>query len=279
MTAPRTTGFISRKDAGLRPPRSVPRMPGPVRGVTVHYLGPAKSYRLNRNPAHCECRQVWSGIQRFHQVTRGWADVAYTLGICQAGHVLAGRGAGTRTAANGTKHGNDHYYAICFLLGGNQSPTGEALQAGAWAVASLRSAGAGSIVNSHRDHKATACPGDNLAAIVRDNLLHPTTIEEPEEMAEPVITVTLSPPDGLDGIYVADFRTLTLTRIGDPGDLHAFTSILDASGVPRRHYEDQGAHAFSGWRRVDRPDLLPDNDRDDPTIARILDEATEKGSN
>lgn len=160
MTA-RAIGFVTREACGLRKPRSISRNIRPASGgVAVHYGGPAVSI-----PNHLTCLRVWRGWQDFHMDGHGWVDIAYTMGYCQHGYVFAGRGAGIRTAAQGTNDGNDRFYAAVWLGGAGQVPTTRALDALEWCVAELRrSGGAGLAVKPHSSFHTTECPGDLLRA-------------------------------------------------------------------------------------------------------------------
>lgn len=160
MVAPSIVGFITRAQWGARAPKSVSRNITPGRGgVTLHYGGPAQ--RLFGDHAQCVARvRSW---QNMHMDSRGWSDIAYTLLFCNHGFVFAGRGAGVRTAANGTDIGNQNWYAATYLGGEGEIPTDLAIAAGAWCVDNLRRhGGAGTMVNNHSNHKATACAGDPI---------------------------------------------------------------------------------------------------------------------
>lgn len=142
-----------RSTVGLIAPDSRPRFPGPLRGVTAHWNGPAMG--LAGRP-HSECRARWRGVQHFHMVTRGWADVAYSAAVCHHGIVMEGRGPGVRTAANGTYAGNNSWYAIFFMVGGNEESSSAMLRAAKWyAYTHLGTRN----WNRHSDHKATTCAG------------------------------------------------------------------------------------------------------------------------
>jgi hypothetical protein len=169
-------GFVTRADWGARPPRSVSRSIQPQRGgVTFHYGGPAQ--RLRGQP-HAACVRRWKAWQEFHMKERGWSDLAYTGGVCDHGYAFAGRGAGIRTAANGTNAGNLTHYAICWLGGEGETPTAEALAAFGWWVNELRAnGGAGPAVNTHSDHKSTACAGDAIRRALRAGTI-PLTAED-----------------------------------------------------------------------------------------------------
>lgn len=159
MTA-RIAGFVTRADAGLIPPRSVSHnIDATGGGVTGHYGG-GDPIRINN---HADCIRVWKGWQAFHMgPERGWVDIAYTGGICPHGYAFAGRGVGVRTAANGTNGGNFTFYAVVFILGGDQQPTREAWDAFEWWVMHLRGKGAGDRVVPHSWHKPTGCPGPHV---------------------------------------------------------------------------------------------------------------------
>lgn len=160
MTA-RIAGFVTRAEAGLRPPKSVSRNVDPsLGGLAVHH-GNAGTAGLPTH-RHDKCVERWRGWQRFHQDDRGWSDIAYSFGVCDHGYVLAGRGLGVRTAANGTDDGNDRFLAACWL-NWTETPTPACLDAFEWAILTVRKAGGGRAVKPHRTIKTTECPGDYLA--------------------------------------------------------------------------------------------------------------------
>ena len=151
---------------------------GTVRGVTFHWEGP----HMGAFP-HDKCAEKVRGIQGFHRDGRGWADVAYNALVCPHGYIYEGRGANTASAANGYATANATWYAVCYL-GGERDPfTDDAKQGFRDAVAWLRSQGnAGPEINGHRDHKATACPGDVIYAWLKSGDAEPTTTTE-DDMA------------------------------------------------------------------------------------------------
>lgn len=155
--------FESRATVGLVAPVSRPAIPGPVEGTGVHYNG--RALGLLSLPSHEQCRGVWRFIQRFHMGNnhpnpyadgRHWHDIAYSFGVCPHEVVMAGRGHGVRTAANGTKEGNDGWYGGMLLIGGTEAPTDGMLLAFAEAA---RGFGA-PFLRPHSWFKSTACPGD-----------------------------------------------------------------------------------------------------------------------
>jgi N-acetylmuramoyl-L-alanine amidase len=137
-----------------------------VRGVAVHYSG----MNADEQKLHTSCAARVQAMQRFHVDNREWLDIAYNHVFCGHGYVFVGRDFGVRSAANGTTEANDRYFAVCFL--GDDSagradvtpPAREALQ-GLIAEYRRRYPKATEI-RPHSDFVATACPGDELRALI-----------------------------------------------------------------------------------------------------------------
>lgn len=134
-------------------------------GVAVHYEGPKMGRR-----DHSRCASLVRGIQRFHMVTRGWADVAYNFLVCEHGYLYEGRGLGRGSAANGTTSANLAYYAVCLLVGEGDEVRPEALAGVRAAVEHCQTHGAGGKVVGHRDLFATACPGAPIYAWLKEGM-------------------------------------------------------------------------------------------------------------
>lgn len=158
-------GFVTRAAAGLVAPKSFSRNITPDKGgVAPHYGGPAQPAAAPGSD-HAICVSTWRNWQKFHMVSNGWADIAYTGGFCNHGYAFAGRGAGIRTAANGTNAGNQNFYAVVWIGGEGQTPTQEAYDAADWWINELRQNGrAGRLVKPHRFFKSTGCPGEPFVA-------------------------------------------------------------------------------------------------------------------
>lgn len=158
--------LVTRAEWGARPPRSTSPL-APSFGTTAHWEGPHMGWPWS----HAACSSLVRGIQRFHMDSRGWADIAYSYVACPHAHVFEGRGIGRRTAANGTNHGNNVAYAVCYL-GGEGDPFTEGGRRAMRAIFDHLDAhgGAGPGRNCHRDWKATACPGDVICGWVRAGL-------------------------------------------------------------------------------------------------------------
>lgn len=182
MTTPvaRAVGFVSRAQAGLKPPRSVSRNVNASRGgIAVHYGGSGTA------PIdHARCVTLWRAWQTFHMQTRGWVDIAYNFGFCNHGYVFAGRGLGVRSAAQGTNDGNDRFLAAVWLGGASSQPTKQAEEALAWIILEARNHGVGREVRPHRYFHSTSCPGGVLTACAES--MHNTTVSKPAPPKPPV---------------------------------------------------------------------------------------------
>jgi hypothetical protein len=169
MTA-QIKGFRTRADLKMRAPKSVSRnINASLGGVAVHYGG------SEPNPApsqHADCENTWRAWQNYHMDHNGWVDIAYTAGYCNHGYVLAGRGYGVRTAANGTNDANYKYLAFVWVGGGSATPSELAFDALDWLINDARkNGGAGPLVKPHKFFYPTSCPGTILTAkaATRDN--------------------------------------------------------------------------------------------------------------
>lgn len=90
--------------------------------------------------------------------------------VCRHGYVFDGRGFGVRSAANGTNDANDAYHAVCFLgddTVGRADVTPEARRALEQLLAEYRRRyPKATQIRPHSDFVATACPGDELRALI-----------------------------------------------------------------------------------------------------------------
>jgi hypothetical protein len=159
MTA-KITGFRTRSQLKLRNPRSVSYNITPARGGVVGHWGGPRQGLGN----HDQCEAIWRSWQNYHMDSHGWADIAYTAAFCNHGYVLAGRGFGTRTAANGTNDGNQNYYAFVWIGGQGNSITKAALDAYDWCIAEARRRGAGRRVRTHQSFTGSTCGGPQVNA-------------------------------------------------------------------------------------------------------------------
>lgn len=165
--------FVNRAGWGAAPGQPIRNaMVAKPTGVVIHWEGPKMG-----TYSHSRCAAVVKGIQRFHMgSSRGWADIAYSLLVCQHGVIYEGRGRGKAQAAQGTTSGNVNYYSICCLVG-EGDPQSAALLEGVKAAADMaRSWGAGNVVKGHRDFVSTSCPGNTLYSHVQRGTFSKRTV-------------------------------------------------------------------------------------------------------
>ena len=160
--------YLSRADWGAVPAvKSLPVSKN-LKGVCLHYMGftcPEKDpERLARS------------IQRNHMgKPKGWWDIAYNELIALDGTVLEGRGMMNRCGANGSTKHNKEYIAIGLLIGDDQEPSPEMIEAVKERVQLVRffQSQATQIVG-HCDLKATRCPEKHVMALIKAGSFEPT---------------------------------------------------------------------------------------------------------
>jgi hypothetical protein len=128
---------------------------------TGHWNGPTVRVKGKLTWDHDVCPSLIRGIQNFHMDVREWSDIAYNFVICPHGHIYEGRGLDVWNGANGTNAGNRNNYAIMWLSGeGNPFTEGEKLGFKLCVRYISDNTLAPAKAIGHRDHKSTACPGD-----------------------------------------------------------------------------------------------------------------------
>ncbi len=134
--------------------------------ITVHHT----AVPLDRNadaPAHIR------GHQDYHQVELGWPDLAYHFMVDAAGNIYEGRPYDT-VGDTATSYDPTGHLLVCCEGDFNTQPLPDAQRSGlvaimAWGVAELGLDPA--TITGHRDHAATSCPGDPVAALIADGTL------------------------------------------------------------------------------------------------------------
>lgn len=156
--------IIPRHEWGARPPANRTMVPPEKRRTfVVHYDGDVPTRRTGPD--------VPRAIQRFHQDTRGYADIGYNFAIDQNGAIFEGRGWDTLGAHAGPG-GNTEGIGVQVHIGGDQRPSDAAMASLRWLYAEAnRRFGRTLAVRRHSDYVATSCPGPHLPG----NLTAPTT--------------------------------------------------------------------------------------------------------
>ena len=187
--------YISRAEAGLPRSRARLGMRRRPHWITHHGVGRGAGLTLR------ECMAVWRAYHRYHTVHRGWTDIGYSFGFCDAvdlpdggGAALEGRGFG-RDGGHTQRGRNLDGHACCYIGDGRYT----AGSAGAWSAhRALLAEGIrrGNVTpdarrSGHDDWWNKECPGGRVKAAMHDELdrtPHHDDAEEPEDHMIPYNT-------------------------------------------------------------------------------------------
>jgi len=151
--------YITRAHWGaVRPTTSRP-VSKRLKGVVLHYMG----FHIGGDST-----RLVASIQRNHMAApKGWWDIAYNELIDLDGNVFEGRGFLNRTGANGSYRTNRDYVAIGLMIGDDQVPTPEMIEATRQRIAVVRAfQPKATAIIGHSDLKATSCPGPPVRALI-----------------------------------------------------------------------------------------------------------------
>ncbi len=159
--------IVSREAWGAAAPRGRLTAMRSPRGVLIHHSGDDG-----------QDLGAVAAIQRYHQDHRGWTDIGYNYLITAAGEVCQGRPeVGGQPSSGAHSPGqNSTRVGICML--GNFSDANEVCFQQFYALIplcqwlSLRHRIDPLLIDGHRDHRSTECPGDRLYALLEDLRWH-----------------------------------------------------------------------------------------------------------
>jgi murein L,D-transpeptidase YcbB/YkuD len=150
--------IISRKQWGARPAGSSRNIKTPVQELWLHHSATSDS----------GVRTV-RAIQKFHQVNRGWADIAYNWIYSPSERTFyEGRGAGVQGAHTAGRNTVSH--ALCVLGNFDRAGATDTIIEDLQAFLRWHSEyGPSRFTGGHKDapNANTACPGRNLDAALR----------------------------------------------------------------------------------------------------------------
>jgi peptidoglycan hydrolase-like protein with peptidoglycan-binding domain len=213
---------LIRRDAwGAAPPKGKPiQIATPVRHLFLHH-----SVSPDGGP------ETVRAIQKFHQDTRGWADIAYTWLYSPRDRVFyEGRGPGIAGAH--TRGHNRTSHAVC-VLGNYQTtkpPRHVVEDLAGWAEWHGTTWGPNRYLG-HQDVAPTLCPGKHLYALIRDINLYATAEQKPP-VQPPAPTLPPTVRLGDTGDDVAFLQTFVMKHDGK------FGPITDAA--VRQYQRDNG---------------------------------------
>ena len=158
ITAKSGVEVVSRSTWGAKPAKCQKTLKLPVNYAFIHHTAGNAPTSVSDEQA------TMRGIQRYHQNTKGWCDIAYNFVIMPSGRIYEGRGWDRTNGA--TKGYNSNSLAFCWA--GNydtSSPTTASLEAGRKLLDEALRKGyltPGFVLRGHRDVGGTACPGRYL---------------------------------------------------------------------------------------------------------------------
>lgn len=152
--------LITRTIWGARTPKR--RIRGNLsKPSTAHWNGPVLKVSGSITWDHSKCASLVRGIQNYHMDAKGWSDIAYNFIECPHGYTYEGRGLNVNNGANGTNDGNRTSHAVMCLAGEeNPFPDSEKSEFRECVKYIADHTDAPDRCIGHRDHKATACPGN-----------------------------------------------------------------------------------------------------------------------
>lgn len=205
-----TSPLVTLAQAGVPPITGKSTAINGTEGTTGHHGGdsPWTGAGIDRSsPAafaascpHARCPSIWRAWDAYHR-SKGWVGVAYSFGACPHGFILEGRGAGYRTAANGTNPGNATSHAVVAIMGEGDPLTDQCKVAWLDARALCRAhptRGANEHLHPHDHWHSTGCPGSPMrswlaAGAPAPQLAWTPPAGLPAQMAGPCAAVAVIP--------------------------------------------------------------------------------------
>ena len=208
--------IIDRRRWGARPAGAY----APIRATqppTIHWNGPATG--LTESSSVDAEAAFLRGVQSHHIDTNHWIDIAYSWAFAQTGRIYECRGWGNRSAANGTRTGNDSSHAFFLMLGQGEQPSDAMIAA----IREMRSVDGHDTVRPHRSWKPTECPGDDIARMIDAGIFNAnqeTTMPTPNDYVRQLQERLGVEADGLYGPITHRAVMAALDRPSvDPADV------------------------------------------------------------
>jgi hypothetical protein len=192
--------YLPRSAWGAAAPTWNPGRVTAPKHVFIHYNGPAVSAAVLAGD-YDSVATFLRGIQRYHQQTQKWPDIAYSFCVDSVGRCWTLRDWDVAQAATLNWNWNSH--SIFLPLGANQKPT-EAQVAGCRAVIADANRRYGSqLVKGHLEApNSTDCPGPEVMKLIRANAFSPGVNTPPptppRPAPKPTAPTTVPQPNGVD---------------------------------------------------------------------------------
>jgi hypothetical protein len=186
--------LLTRSAWGAQPPKGTPLQLRRVDGWHIHWLGDAY-------PDELTDAQVLQSVQRYHQHTKRWTDIAYSFAIGRQNPEAVYECRGFRAVGGHTEGHNSTSLGIVFLIGAGEQPSPIQLATCARFIAQHHPTG---YVRPHSAAKATACPGPDLRRWIAAGLTTKETTMEPQSHVENIQRMLnangAQPPLVVDGV-------------------------------------------------------------------------------
>lgn len=230
-----------------------------VRGVYIHHPGTSDALG---GESHAQTFARLRGYRDDH-LAKGWSDLAYSAAALQDGTTIELRGLGMEPGANGGSDSNDEAPAILAMLGNDEEPTAELLEAINGLLAQVRDGYATvEYVRGHRQSPdaSTTCPGDRLQACIDDGRISYDGTAPAAAAPNPVPPATVAGlPTGKDLLVklqdIPDFPLLRtpdhLCYYGDEDKREAVSGKVPNSLVPGEvsgSGKSSGAQGLKRWQ-------------------------------
>jgi hypothetical protein len=213
--------IVARSGWGAAAPRGKPiPIPTPVRTLFLHHSVSADNGATTVRD-----------IQKFHQDTRGWADIAYSV-LYSPKHRVFFEGRGFGVAGAHTRGHNRNSHALC-VLGNyqvNQPPRHVIDDLAEFARWHGTAWGPNRYVG-HLDVGATLCPGKHLYGLMRDINLYAAADMTPPSNPAPLLPPTLRLGDTGDDVKLLQSALMPHDGIFGAQTLDALKQYQQRNGL------------------------------------------------
>lgn len=142
-----------------RHPRSGERTIGSIVGLEVHWIGDGSV------GDHGDTGTELLDFERYHERSKGWADLFYNVGADTEGLSYEGRDVTIASQANLAR-----WLTLLIVLGDDDTPTEAELDRIRFTIwrwhRAIDPTGSPSSIRRHRDRASTACPGSQVSTLV-----------------------------------------------------------------------------------------------------------------
>lgn len=155
--------IVTRAQWGAAPPKTKPLPLTRFDGWHIHWLGDAY-------PDDATDDQILTSVQRYHQETKGWADIGYSFAVGRMHPEAVYECRGFGVAGSHTQGHNSTSMGIVVLIGDGEQPNPIQLATVRQFIDTHSDRWPYRWVRPHSATKPTACPGPDLTAWIEAGL-------------------------------------------------------------------------------------------------------------